>query len=177
MADLTPALLALLVYARHQEETFVKALPDEAREARGNYEEWSVRDTLAHVAAWKERTARELAAAVGSGSPPPGDNLEQVNATIYETYRDWSWREVLAFSRRAYDDLVAQAERMNREDLLIVGVPDWHKAPLWELVVDDGFSHTFTHILEYYEAHGAGALAATTRHEADARLLQFRESI
>ena len=177
MEDLRTGLPQLLAHARRQEELFIERLPGEARAAPGTYEAWSVRDLIAYAAAWKERTAHELAAAVGTGPAPPGENLEHVNAAICDAHPDWAWRQVPAISRQAHDDLVKQVERMTTEDLAIVGVPEWHQEPLWALAVDDGFSHPFTHMVEYYPTHGGDALAASIRQEADARLARFNEGI
>ena len=61
--DLRVGLLDLLRLAYSEEQIFVEKLLDKERAVIGTYDQWSVKDVIAHVAAWKERTAQELAAA------------------------------------------------------------------------------------------------------------------
>jgi hypothetical protein len=60
--DLRVGLLDLLRLAYREEQTFVEILSEKERAVIETYDQWSVKDVIAHVATWKERTAQELAA-------------------------------------------------------------------------------------------------------------------
>ena len=84
--DIRVGLLDLLRLANREEQTFVEKLSEKERSVIGTYDQWSVKDVIAHVAAWKERTAQELAAVTSGGPRPEGDNLEQINSRSQEFF-------------------------------------------------------------------------------------------
>ncbi|UCC61537.1 MAG: hypothetical protein JSV36_12090, partial [Anaerolineae bacterium] len=84
--DLKQKLVDLLGHAYRQEQVFAQSLSDEERSVASSLERWSAKDTIAHIAAWKERAARVLAA-LQSGQPGPDfDGLDQVNARIFKEH-------------------------------------------------------------------------------------------
>ncbi len=87
-------------------------------------EGWSVKDELAHLAAW----ARGLAALVRmqpryppmglpAGAGPHTAGIEQMNATIYENNRDIPLATVLDELRAAHEDALAAVSALSDEDL------------------------------------------------------------
>jgi hypothetical protein len=86
--DLRTTLLNLLDRAYQEEQAFVEGLSDEERSTVGTLEQWSAKDVIAHIAAWKERMARNLAA-VARGEPVSRvDDYDQVNAEIFDEYHE-----------------------------------------------------------------------------------------
>ena len=86
---------------------------------------WSVKDELAHLAAW----ARGLAALVRkqpryppmglpAGAAPHTLGIERMNRIIYERNRSRPLDEVLAELRAAHEDALAAVSALSDEDLL-----------------------------------------------------------
>ena len=56
---------------------------------------WSVKDTLAHIAAWDWRCALLLGESFHTNTPLKAHpDVDALNLEIYEERRDWSWAEV-----------------------------------------------------------------------------------
>ena len=64
------SILALLHFAREQEQQMVERLSDEERNAIGAPERWSAKDYLANILVWKELQTEKLAAAQRGETPP-----------------------------------------------------------------------------------------------------------
>ena len=175
--DLRVGLLDLLRLAYREEQTFVEKLSEKERAVIGTYDQWSVKDVIAHVAAWKERTARELAGVTSGGPGPEGDNLEQINTRIFEKHLDCTWNEVLALSKRAYEVLCEQVETMPEEDLTNAKAIERYDGPVWRLSIDDGYSHPLSHFAECYARRGEEEQGIKIRKEADKSRKQFERSV
>lgn len=69
---------------------------------------WSLKDVIAHIAAWQRYSAERLAA-LGRGEPDPGPPAaeDDFNAGVRETSRSRSWDEVRAEAERAHEAFVA----------------------------------------------------------------------
>ena len=175
--DLRVGLLDLLRLANREEQTFVEKLSEKERSVIGTYDQWSVKDVIAHVAAWKERTAQELAAVTSGGPRPEGDNLEQINSRIFEKHLEFTWNEVLALSKRAYEALCKQVETMTEEDLTNAKAIEWYDGPVWRLSIDDGYSHPLSHFAECYTRRGEEEQGIKIRKEADKSREQLERSV
>ena len=163
--------------AYQEEQVFIEKIPEKERALIGTYEQWSVKDVIAHVAAWKERTAQELAAVTCGGPRPEGDNLEQINAGIFEKHRVCTWDEVLALSKRAYEALCEQVATMKEEDLKNTKAIEWYHGPVWRLSLDDGYSHPISHFAECYARRGEEEQGIRIRKEAEKAREQFERSV
>jgi hypothetical protein len=92
--------------------------------------EWTVKDVLAHLAAWEQRSIARFTAAranqtpempswVPEGEDPESDaNLEKVNERIYRGYKNLSWEKVLEGWRDGYLKLQDLASRVEEPVLL-----------------------------------------------------------
>ena len=98
---------------------------DAAQMTTPGAEGWSVKDELAHLAAW----ARGLATLVRkqpryppmglpAGAAPHTAGIESMNQMIYERNRSRPLEEVLAELRAAHEDAVAAISELSDEDLL-----------------------------------------------------------
>lgn len=68
---------------------------------------WSVKDTLAHIAAWDWRCAAILSESYDSNTPlKVHPDVDALNHEIYEERQGWSWEEVDSDFRGAYRALV-----------------------------------------------------------------------
>ena len=75
--------------------------------------DWSMKDIVAHLTGWNRRLAANLgAAARGEPEPPPPwpvhlQTDDEINAWIYESYRERSLQEVLEESRQVFEHILA----------------------------------------------------------------------
>lgn len=109
---------------------------------------WSVKDVLAHIAAWeqlclkwiKENKREELTA----GTDNDGQ-VDALNARLYAANRDRSLKEVREESRHSYEQMVAAVEWLSDADIAVE--PGW--APgreLWQIIDANSADHYREHI-------------------------------
>lgn len=157
-ARIKTTVLDLLRMARHDEQHFVASLTAAERAATGTLDHFSPKDMLAHIASWKRRHAEKLAAAARGETPPSWrdmDLVDQLNAETYATFQHHSWPDVLAESERAYDDLVAQVERLSEDELTAPDRYAWQEGePLWAETLGNGAWHPFEHLIPFYRERG-----------------------
>jgi hypothetical protein len=84
---------------------------------------WSIKDIVAHLAAWRRRTVGRLDA-VANGQPEPAPSWpaelrhdDEINAWFHARDRDKSVRDVLAESRGVFQELVSAVARLPEDAL------------------------------------------------------------
>ena len=101
--------------------------------APGIMDDWSVKDLLAHLAAWEQLLLGWVRAGLRGEAPElpaPGYTWEQepeLNQAIYEKYRDLSLDEVLAFSHASHQETLGVVLGMSEAELFTPGVYAWTK--------------------------------------------------
>ncbi len=116
-------LLEKLSIERSRLEDLLSQLTPTAMEQPGVDHEWSVKDILAHLAAWDCRGMDWIATAVGGERPAipeagkTWDDADALNAATYLANRDRPLDEVLADFQQAQRRLVAQIEALSDDDL------------------------------------------------------------
>lgn len=99
----------------------------------------SVKDLMAHVAAYERWTAAQMRAAnegreattmelYGREALPEEAHtwsVDQINASIYEQFKDLSLADARAFAGEAFNELVAAIEATPEEDFLRPGAQGW----------------------------------------------------
>jgi hypothetical protein len=85
--------------------------------------EWSIKDIVAHLTAWRRRTVRRLEAAA-TGQPEPAHDWpvdlhedDEINAWFHQRDRGQSVRETIAESRRVFEQLVSAIEKLPEDTL------------------------------------------------------------
>ena len=112
-------LLSWLREEDRQWKGFLDQFGSERLDQPGVTGHWSMKDIVAHLAAWNRgMVARFRAAQRGEPEPPPpwpanlqGDD-DRLNAWIYETYHGRSVREVLDESDQIFQDLLTAIEAL-----------------------------------------------------------------
>ncbi len=122
-------ILSALREQLEQWETLLASLSTGQRQAPLQPSPWTVKDTLVHLWAWQQRSIARLEAAhFGhepefplwlSGVNPNGEGSpDQINAWIYETYRDLPWMQVYTKWRDGYLRFLELGGRISERDLL-----------------------------------------------------------
>ncbi len=119
---------------------------------------WSIKDNIAHLMAWQQRSTARLEAAsfdrepVFPGWPPDVDSeeedkTEEINDWIFEKYRDQAWTKVHQGWKEGYQRLLEFAKGFPERDLLDAGKYAWLKGhPLAEVLLS-----TYDHHQEHLE--------------------------
>lgn len=122
---------------------------------------WSVKDLIAHVAAYEQWTAAQIAAASDGRSATDWElyrierlpdeaarwDVDQQNDAIYAWYKDVPLAEVIAFAGQAFADLVTAVAAVPEADLSRSGAQPWTgQMTMLELVPAQSYEHYHQHI-------------------------------
>jgi len=127
------ALLEEIHAEREKLENLIEPLTPEERAKPGAPGEWSVKDTLAHLAEWEQLLLVWHKAGVRGEIPPlPAEGytwgrMDDLNAAIFEKYRDWTLEDVLAYSRSSYQQVLDTVQEMSEDELFTPGRFAWTK--------------------------------------------------
>jgi len=166
MADLKTRLMQLLDLNRAFQQQLIADLDPVERTAPGTWENWSIKDELAHVIAWQLNALARMAALVHAEPIPDFDETEKINHAIYDTNRDRTLAEIAAEGDRAYADFAQLIASLSEEEL---SQPARFSAQeprsLAVQILGNGYEHPIVHYADYYRRHGNLA-QATQLHEA-----------
>lgn len=111
-ADLRSGLIASLRAARAVERGILAAYDPTARDTPAAPGEWSPKDVLAHLGAWRRHQAERMAARREGRDETvfPAGETDAVNATIHAERADWTWDQVLADATAATELLIVEVE-------------------------------------------------------------------
>ena len=116
-------LAAMLHAMRDAERDLFTGIPTDIRETAGAIGEWSVKDVLAHLAAWRAVEARRIGARAGdvdplhASDPPTTEPVDESNAALHERHAGLSWEAVIAEADASVEALVAAIERSSTDVL------------------------------------------------------------
>ncbi len=128
---------------RERWEALLEHVPAERITEPGVKGDRSVKDIVAHLAAW-ERHATERLRMLADGQipeplPPPGMTWAEYehafNARVQEACRNRTWDEVRSEATAAYDEFLAAAEALPEAMLFAL------ERPAWQIVAYNGYLH------------------------------------
>ena len=148
-------LLAAIDAERRHFETVLARVGENRIAEPGVQEAWSVKDILAHIAAWEKRMIRWVGEALRGAVPEmpgPGltwDDVDRLNAETYQRDRNRALDDVLADFHFATEEAIRTVEAAPEEDLIEPTRFAWRKgSPLWKMVA----ANTWWHYREHGEA-------------------------
>jgi hypothetical protein len=113
---------------------------------------WSIKDNIAHLAAWHQRVLVFLQGAVHkSAADQLPDAIEeaglnQANEQFYQVNKDRPLNEVLQAFRTSYIEVVGAVQALSQEELFEANRFVWMKgAPLWYTIAGNTFGHYQEH--------------------------------
>jgi len=116
--QLTSDLLEMLTIMRAAERDIFGALRADVREQPIRAGDWSPKDHLAHLSAWKGRQADRLAAArTGSELEEWQGEDDEINARLREERTAWSWDETVADAEAVHERLAAEIRAIDPDVL------------------------------------------------------------
>jgi hypothetical protein len=138
-----PEILALLRSEFDRWEEVLNGLSEEQITAPNFISAWSIKDTLAHLMAWQTRSIAQLEAALANKEPDfprwpvqplpdPGDNTEEINTWIYQSYRDKSWSVVHRSWRTGFQRFLELGQSIPEKDLVDpIDIHGWKASRSW----------------------------------------------
>ena len=113
---------------------------------------WSIKDILAHLAAWQQRTLTRIEAALRNEKPaiPPltsDEEIDQLNEHFYQENKHRSLSEVLSNFRTSSSQLL-EAVQAAPEEVLIdpQRVPWLNGIAVWQIVAGNTYEHIAEHM-------------------------------
>lgn len=161
-------ILGLLKEEFNSWEDLIASMSEEQIIARQLSSQWSIKDVMAHLMAWQKLSIARLEAASQEREPifrlwpdtldsDSDEDLERINAWIYETYRERAWPEVHEEWRSGFLRFMELGEAIPEADLMEVGrykwLPDY---PISE-VLEGSYEHHQEHLeelLAWLRQHG-----------------------
>ena len=160
MADLKTRLIQLLDLSRSLQQQLIADLDGVERNAGGTWEDWSIKDELAHVIAWQLNSLARIAAVLHAEPVPDFSDYETINRAIYQTNRDRTLAEIAAEGDRAHGDFVALVQSLSEEDLAQPArFSGQEPRVLAAQIMGNGFEHPMVHYADYYRRRGRLAKA------------------
>lgn len=133
------------------------SLSEEQITARELPDGHSIKDVMAHLMAWQQRSIERLQAALEDRephfagwptdlAPESHEDLDKVNAWIHEKYRDHSWNQVYRAWRDGYLRFIELGKAISEEDLFSRDKCPW----LVGYTIADVLVHSYLH---HHEEH------------------------
>jgi DinB superfamily len=118
-------LIEMLAATREAERDLFALLDPAVRDAPRRIGEWSAKDVLAHLAAWREVEVKRLRGEPDGTAPDESD--DDANARIQAERAGWTWEQVVAAAESSIDELAAaigdtSAQALAESDGLVAGI-------------------------------------------------------
>jgi len=153
-----PRILALLHFARQQEQQLADRLSNAERNEVGTPDAWAAKDFLVNIMLWKQLQTQKLAMAVRGETLPVWRDMELIHRLDYEAftrYQHDSFQDVLAEAERIYGNFIAQIESMSEEELTDADRYEWQEGePLWQETLGNGLWHPYNQMTTCYLKRG-----------------------
>ena len=168
MADLKTRLIQLLDLSRLFQQQLIADLDPVEHSVDGTWEDWSIKDELAHVIAWQLNSLARIAALIHGEPVPDFSDDETINRAIYHTNHDRTLAEIVAEGDRAHADFVELVQSSSEEDLTQPARFAAHEPrSLAAQIMNNGFEHPVVHYADHYRRRGDLGRAVQL-HEASA---------
>jgi steroid delta-isomerase-like uncharacterized protein len=117
-----PELIESLATTRTQLHAFLASLTPEQLSEPRDLAGWAIKDHLAHLAVWRDGITallqyRSRWEAMGLTTEWADRSDEEINAALFERYKDQSVPEILALLDTSYERFAAVLERLSDADL------------------------------------------------------------
>jgi hypothetical protein len=128
----------------------------------------SIKDVIAHLRAWQQRSIAPFEAArlnrepefptwLAEVDPDAEANMDHINAWIYESSREQSWSTVHQHWREGFQRFLASGEAIPEKDLLDAGRYPWLKGHPLAFILLASYAHHQAHLeksLGWLREHG-----------------------
>lgn len=176
--EMKEKLIELLTWAMQEEEAFLLTLSPDQKETGGAPDRWATKDTFGHILVWNQRGIERVNQIVSGVEPPVyTDDIDKVNADIFEMNRHLPFTEMEASLRDSYQELIEHIKELSDDDL--TDATRFAYSPgraLWTGILGNGVIHPVSHLAEVYLKQGKLEKAARLQEEAARRLMEMDDS-
>jgi hypothetical protein len=143
-------LLAQIDHERTLWEQLVAEVGEEQMLEPGATGHWTFKDVVAHLSGWRANTLARLEAALrghAPAAPPwPGhldeeEDVEEINAWIYQANRDRPLRDVIDEYHRSFSMMRDAVSALSERDLTEPGRYNWMEGVPLASVITGSFGH------------------------------------
>jgi hypothetical protein len=122
--------------------------------------DWSIKDIMAHIAAWEQICARWLDEVVRGETPQPAERVDMhSNERIYQQYRDQSLSEIEQFFHDAHQQFLNQVDALfqtlSEEDInashRFAWTEAWPGASIIAVIADNSYEHYRDHAQQVHK--------------------------
>ena len=150
-------------------DRLLSSLPEEQATPRQLPSDLSIKDVVAHLWSWQQRSVARVEAALNGTEPvlagwpealdpESEDDLEQINAWIHETNLDKPWPRVYADWRTQFLRFLDLSEEVPEADLMQPGKYPWLPGYPLSAVLEGSYNHHheehFGPLLDWLDEHG-----------------------
>ena len=129
-------------------------LTDEEQNKKGTPRDWSIKDTIAHIAHWYGVMAEDLTGPRDKGEVDYGD-FTAINDKIFNAHKDQDWAGIKAYLSQTIKGVVDPLITFTARELSTPNTFRWTGGkPLWRWVAGIGYNHAVGHLCELYCARG-----------------------
>lgn len=143
-------LLERIRGGRGELEAVLATIDDDGMADAGLPGGWSVKDLLAHIGWWERRIVNAYETLRRSEVPDSvsdAESLDELNAHVFDTHRDWPLAQVRQEEAEAYRALLEVAEKAPEGDLFDQDRFAWTEGrAFFELVCDNSWGHYEEHV-------------------------------
>lgn len=156
-----------LVHLGHEAvQEYIDVLTEQEKAVVGKSDDWSPKDILAHMTAWKEQVVLSYQASKRGETEPVQAEYQALNAEFFEKHHPRSWEEILAYHQQTQKALLAELENMPEADLeRTEGIPMQGGRPFWRMVVGIAYTHPMGHLRDPVLARGDYAQAVEMQED------------
>ncbi|MBK5108148.1 MAG: ClbS/DfsB family four-helix bundle protein [Anaerolineales bacterium] len=148
-------LLELVAKARQSELSFIAELGEEERAKSGTFQEWSAKDEMVHIGAWKGIMCERFRAFQADQTPPAFDDWDAVNAEVFDRHKDDSWSDAVDYLDLSYQQMVEQIQAISEDDLVDGQRYPWLRGrSLFRHTIHNGYFHPHGHVAFWYSKRG-----------------------
>jgi hypothetical protein len=161
VSDIKDKLIAVIERGEADQAALVALLTDAEKAAVGEPDHWAVKDQIAHLNFWRDRTLRRLIAVRDGVEPPgPSPDFQPENERNFAEQQHRPWSEISAESDRLFRETKQVIPILTDAQLTEpVKIGTDNEIRLSERVVSDFMEHPAEHLTQLYRERGETARA------------------
>ena len=160
VSDIKTKLIAVIERGEADQAALVALLSDAEKAAIGEPDHWAVKDQIAHLNFWRDRTLRRLIAVRdGAEQPGPSPDFQPENERNFAAQQHKPWSEIIAESDRLFREtkqVIPQLTDAQLTEPIQLGTVE---IGLSERIVSDFLQHPSEHLTQLYRERGDPARA------------------
>ena len=160
VSDIKTKLIAVIERGEADQAALVALLSDAEKATIGEPDHWAVKDQIAHLNFWRDRTFRRLVAVWdGTEQPGPSPDFQPENERNFAAQQHKPWSEIIAESDRLFREtkqVIPQLTDAQLTEPIQLGTVE---IGLSERIVSDFLQHPSEHLTQLYRERGDTARA------------------